>query len=114
MSDKNAVCEAHQERQLTASEERIYDMANIIYGHFVGYGSVESCDRRDGGKIAVELARYEKANYRRRVRHRFADDVFIAVQLAEDALFPERSMCAACLAKTSDVKAKRLAAKGYG
>jgi hypothetical protein len=101
-------------KRITATDQRIFDLVDIILdGHF-DYGSVESCDRRHGGKIAVELARYGKADHRRHIRRRFADEVLVAVEIAEDELFPERSMCANCLRDSFDVKAKQLAARGLG
>jgi hypothetical protein len=101
-------------KRITATDRRIFDMVDIIFdGHF-DYGSVESCDCRHGGKIAVELARYGKADNRRHIRSRFADEVLVAVEIAEDELFPERSMCADCLRDSSDIKARRLGALGLG
>jgi hypothetical protein len=47
-------------RKLTAAEQRIFEMADIIEGHFVDgewlVDDIESRDRQQHAKIAIELA----------------------------------------------------------
>jgi hypothetical protein len=74
---------------------------------------IESQDRQQHARIAIELATYAKYNYRRRLRCRIADEFYAAVQIAEAELFPERVLCRSCLERSRDDRAKRLAAAGY-